>query len=118
MDTQTNRQAETGRQADRSTDTQPHSRTDSVTERATGRSADECARRQTCRRRDGEINKELYRRAKKRQTNIWNDFFILFYRQLQWVTGQNGIGQNGTDKMVRTKWHGQNGSNFYRFQFK
>jgi len=20
------------------------------------------------------------------------------------VTGQNGIGQNGTDKMVRTKW--------------
>jgi len=22
------------------------------------------------------------------------------------VTGQNGIGQNGTDKMVRTKWHG------------
>jgi len=31
--------------------------------------------------------------------------------------GQNGIGQNGTDKMVRTKWHGQNGSNFYRFQF-
>src|SRR6218665_487839 len=33
------------------------------------------------------------------------------------VTGQNGIGQNGTDKMVRTKWHGQNGSNCYRFQF-
>ena len=33
------------------------------------------------------------------------------------VTGQNGIGQNGTDKMVWTKWHGQNGSNFYRFQF-
>ena len=33
------------------------------------------------------------------------------------VTGQNGIGQNGTDKMVRTKRHGQNGSNFYRFQF-
>jgi len=33
------------------------------------------------------------------------------------VTGQNGIGQNGMDKMVRTKWHGQNGSNFYRFQF-
>jgi len=21
------------------------------------------------------------------------------------------------DKMVRTKWYGQNGSNFYRFQF-
>jgi len=21
------------------------------------------------------------------------------------------------DKMARTKWHGQNGSNFYRFQF-
>ena len=36
---------------------------------------------------------------------------------LLWVTGQNGIGQNGTDKMVRTKWHGQNGINFYRFQF-
>jgi len=32
------------------------------------------------------------------------------------VTRQNGIGQNGTDKMVRTKWYGQNGSNFYRFQ--
>src|SRR6218665_2978641 len=31
--------------------------------------------------------------------------------------GQNGIGQNDTDKMARTKWHGQNGSNFYRFQF-
>jgi len=32
------------------------------------------------------------------------------------VTGQNGIGQNGTDKMLRTKWYGQNGySNFYRF---
>jgi len=31
------------------------------------------------------------------------------------VTGQNGIGQNGTDKMVRAKWYGQNGSN--RFQF-
>jgi len=28
------------------------------------------------------------------------------------VTGQNGTGQNGTDKMERTKWHGQNGSNF------
>ena len=27
------------------------------------------------------------------------------------VTEQNGIGQNGTDKMVRTKWYGQNGSN-------
>jgi len=22
---------------------------------------------------------------------------------------QNGIGENGTEKMVRTKWHGQNG---------
>jgi len=32
------------------------------------------------------------------------------------VTGQNGIGRNGTDKIVRTKCHGQNGSNFYRFQ--
>ena len=33
------------------------------------------------------------------------------------VTGRNGIGQNGPDKMVRAKGHGQNGSNFYRFQF-
>ena len=33
------------------------------------------------------------------------------------VTEQNGIGQNGTDKIVRTKWYEQNGSNFYRFQF-
>jgi len=24
---------------------------------------------------------------------------------LQSVLGQNGRGQNGTDKMVRTKWH-------------
>jgi len=23
---------------------------------------------------------------------------------MKWVTGQNGIGRNGTDKMVRTKW--------------
>src|SRR6218665_3466701 len=45
-----------------------------------------------------------------------------------WVTGQNGSGQNGTDKMVWTKWYtgkmvwdkmvwtkwyGQNGSNFW-----
>src|SRR6218665_3053475 len=29
------------------------------------------------------------------------------------VYGQNGMGQNGMDKMVWTKWHGQNGSNFY-----
>jgi len=36
---------------------------------------------------------------------------------LRRVTGQNGIGQNGTDKMVWTKWYRQNGSNFYRFQF-
>ena len=25
------------------------------------------------------------------------------------VLEQNGSGQNGTDKMVRTKWYGQNG---------
>jgi len=25
------------------------------------------------------------------------------------VSGQNGSGQNGTDKMVRTKWYEQNG---------
>jgi len=29
------------------------------------------------------------------------------------VTGQNGSGQNGTDKMVRAKWYGQNGSKFW-----
>ena len=29
------------------------------------------------------------------------------------VTGQNGNGQNGTDKMVRTKWYGQNGRKFW-----
>jgi len=35
------------------------------------------------------------------------------------VTGQNGSGQNGTDKMVWTKWYVQNGSNFWnRLQFK
>jgi len=33
------------------------------------------------------------------------------------VTGQNGIGQNDTDKMVRTQCRGQNDSNFCRFQF-
>jgi len=27
--------------------------------------------------------------------------------------GQNGIGQIGMDKMARTKWYGQNGSNFW-----
>ena len=47
--------------------------------------------------------------------------FFLYCKEILYVirrvTGQNGFGQNGTDKMVRTKWHGQNGSNFYRFQF-
>jgi len=28
------------------------------------------------------------------------------------VYGQNGIGQNGTDKMVQTKWYEQNSNNF------
>jgi len=28
------------------------------------------------------------------------------------VTGQNGIGQNGVDKMVQTEWYKQNGRNF------
>jgi len=28
------------------------------------------------------------------------------------MTGQNGIGQNGTDKLVWTKCHRQSGSNF------
>ena len=38
-------------------------------------------------------------------------------QRLRRVTGQNGIGQNGTNNMVRIKWNGQNASNFYRFQF-
>ena len=29
------------------------------------------------------------------------------------VYGQNGIGQNGKDKMVWTKWYGQNGTILY-----
>ena len=29
------------------------------------------------------------------------------------VYGQNGMGQNGMDKMAWTKWFGQNGSNFW-----
>ena len=29
------------------------------------------------------------------------------------VYGQNGIGQNGMDKMVWTKWYGQNGTILY-----
>ena len=28
------------------------------------------------------------------------------------VYGQNGMGQNGMDKIAWTKWYGQNGSNF------
>jgi len=35
------------------------------------------------------------------------------------VYRQNVIGQNGMDKMVRTKWYGQNGSKFWnRLQLK
>src|SRR6218665_361768 len=34
---------------------------------------------------------------------------LYFVIELLGVTGQNGSGQNGTDKMVRTKWYGQNG---------
>jgi len=26
------------------------------------------------------------------------------------IYGQNGIGQNGMDKIIRTKWYGQNGT--------
>jgi len=29
------------------------------------------------------------------------------------VTKQNGSGQTGMDKMARTEWYGQNGSNFW-----
>ena len=63
-----------------------------------------------------------------------HSFRIFFYRASprpllhRGVTGQNGSGQNGTDKMVWTKWYkdkmaldkmvwtkwyGQNGSNFW-----
>src|SRR6218665_2437903 len=42
---------------------------------------------------------------------------ISYFRRPRKVIGQNGIGQNGTVKMVRSKWYRQNGSNFYRFQF-
>jgi len=28
------------------------------------------------------------------------------------IYGQNGIGQNGTEKMIRTEWYSWNGSNF------
>jgi len=35
------------------------------------------------------------------------------------VYKQNGIGQNGMDTMVRTKWYGQNGNSLlHRFLFK
>ena len=44
----------------------------------------------------------------------WDELRVL-HTLVDAVPGQNGRGQNGTDKMVRTKWHGQNGSNFYRF---
>ena len=40
---------------------------------------------------------------------IFNFFF--YVTAIIMVTGQNGI-----DKMVLTKWHGQNGRNFYTFQ--
>src|SRR6218665_2161361 len=33
-------------------------------------------------------------------------FYIIY---IYLVVGQNGSGQNGTDKMVWTKWYGQNG---------
>jgi len=33
------------------------------------------------------------------------------YAQPLSVTGQNGSGQNGTNKMVWTKWYGQYGMN-------
>src|SRR6218665_2243614 len=37
----------------------------------------------------------------------WDIYFRTSHPEI-WVTGQNGIGQNGTDKKVRTKWHRQN----------
>ena len=29
------------------------------------------------------------------------------------IYGQNGTGQNGMEKMMRKKWRGQNGNNFF-----
>jgi len=29
----------------------------------------------------------------------------------------NGIGQNGINKMERTEWYGQNGSNFFSIDY-
>ena len=43
--------------------------------------------------------------------NLANKLFNLssFYLSNVLVLRQNGSGQNGTDKMVWTKWYGQNG---------
>ena len=40
-------------------------------------------------------------------TSHFHKFSLGFYNRLQLlVTGQNDIGQNGMDKMARTKWYG------------
>src|SRR6218665_684694 len=38
-------------------------------------------------------------------TKLWHTPYIYIYAYVYWVTGQNGSGQNGTDKMVWTKWY-------------
>jgi len=35
---------------------------------------------------------------------------VINFQNIFSVLGQNDTGQNGTDKMVRTKWYGQNGT--------
>ena len=67
------------------------------------------------------------KRYLKLVSNIHPYNYVAFY-SIQMVTGQNGSRQNGTDKMVwtkwytdkmvldkmvRTKWYGQNGTILY-----
>jgi len=43
-------------------------------------------------------------------TRLWKVVLMLSLTTIARVTGQNGSGQNGTDKMIWTKWYGQNGT--------
>src|SRR6218665_458122 len=68
------------------------------------------------------MNMESWLKDLKTRAAVIVSMFIIHYKSLmtrhfystssslllRGVTGQNGIGQNGTDKMVRTKCHGQN----------